>query len=276
MCQFSYAVWNYRLWILKHNHSSFAYEIGLCSKFLSMDPRNFHAWNYRRAIMQLANLSPAEELKYTTKMIELNFSNYSAWHYRSKLLNRLYPAEIPDHILDEEFLLVKNAFIDPYDQSGWLYHRWLLGRVIANGPSLPSVANLLVMGDENKLEAKQFEDETTRQKAREHQRAVFERELSLCRELEEIEAESTSNSMDLKPSQSRCKWIVLTTALLLSALLAIDDENQSEKNTETILEQSNIQVSRRKEIEQLFAELQRIDPLRRKYYVDVQSTLRLI
>ena len=36
--------------------------------------------------------------------------------------------------MDEEFALVKQAlFTEPDDQSGWLYHRWLVGQVTRGG-----------------------------------------------------------------------------------------------------------------------------------------------
>ena len=41
-------------------------------------------------------------------------------------------AAIPTQTLDEEFELVRSAFFTlPEDQSGWLYHRWLLSNVVA-------------------------------------------------------------------------------------------------------------------------------------------------
>ena len=39
---------------------------------------------------------------------------------------------IPSETLNEEYELVKNAFFTlPEDQSGWLYHRWLLSNTVA-------------------------------------------------------------------------------------------------------------------------------------------------
>lgn len=96
---------------------------------------------------------PAErELEFATGKIRLNLSNYSAWHFRSKMLALLHgqpgaepgaPAAaaaeatgisrtpallLPMSVLEGEFELVSQAlFTEPEDQSGWIYHRWLLG-----------------------------------------------------------------------------------------------------------------------------------------------------
>lgn len=44
-------------------------------------------------------------------------------------------AAVPKDALDEEYELVKQAFFtEPEDQSGWFYHRWLLGE---GGTALP-------------------------------------------------------------------------------------------------------------------------------------------
>jgi geranylgeranyl transferase type-2 subunit alpha len=98
------------------------------------------------------------ELKYTTKKIEANFSNFSAWHQRTKILGKLWkemegeqgekerrkmkeagmPVSLCCHSKSwvradcqrpaPEFELVTQAlWTDPADQSGWLYHRWLIG-----------------------------------------------------------------------------------------------------------------------------------------------------
>lgn len=98
-----------------------------------------HAWGYRRFLTSMISskddqLSTEErfkpELDFTTKQIESNFSNFSAWHYRSRLLEPRFLDSETDNkeiILREEFEWVRNAlWIDPNDQSGWLYHRWLM------------------------------------------------------------------------------------------------------------------------------------------------------
>lgn len=39
---------------------------------------------------------------------------------------------LPDHVLQQEYDLVKNAFYtEPHDQSSWLYLRWLVGNSLA-------------------------------------------------------------------------------------------------------------------------------------------------
>lgn len=71
-------------------------ELGLDTKMLTKDRRNFHAWNYRRNVVKqlesatLNGHSMVEaEFEFTTKMIRVDLSNFSAWHNRSRLIPRL-------------------------------------------------------------------------------------------------------------------------------------------------------------------------------------------
>lgn len=95
-----------------------------------------HAWGYRRYVLSSMPVQRplTEELKYTQSKIESNFSNFSAWHYRTKTLaaiweeNNASPEDIKK-VKDKEFELVTQAlWTDPGDQSGWLYHSWLIGQ----------------------------------------------------------------------------------------------------------------------------------------------------
>ncbi|PFX23529.1 Geranylgeranyl transferase type-2 subunit alpha [Stylophora pistillata] len=132
----SYGVWYHRQWIMEFMpQPNWKEELQLCNKFLSYDERNFHCWDYRRYTVQKANVSPMDEFNFSTEKIKENFSNYSSWHYRSKLLPLIHPDQsggserVEEGALMKEFDLAQNAyFTDPYDQSAWFYHRWLLGR----------------------------------------------------------------------------------------------------------------------------------------------------
>jgi geranylgeranyl transferase type-2 subunit alpha len=100
-----YWIWNYRLWTLQQAierlpvpiaRKVWEEELGLASKMLTKDRRNFHAWGYRRKLVaqlespELEGKSMVEsEFEYTTKMIHVDLSNFSAWHNRSRLIPRL-------------------------------------------------------------------------------------------------------------------------------------------------------------------------------------------
>jgi len=143
-----YWIWNHRKWCLENvplgpgetegwRNDFWKMELMVDEKMLDSDARNFHAWSYRRYI--LASLpssftperTPQDELRYTKKKIESNFSNFSAWHCRTKVLGQLWESLSDEQVTkekDEEFELVQQAlWTDPGDQSGWLYHRWLMG-----------------------------------------------------------------------------------------------------------------------------------------------------
>eukprot|EP00042_Codosiga_hollandica_P039428 m.330476 g.330476 ORF g.330476 m.330476 type:complete len:399 (-) comp55609_c0_seq7:854-2050(-) len=140
----SYSVWQQRRWIMAQASSPpWTSELALCTKFLKFDDRNFHCWDYRRHVVsQLVEAGDTTiheaEFAFTYGKITESMSNYSAWHYRSSLLPIVRPAEASDmeaysgvatEVMSEEFVLAANAFyIDPTDQSAWIYHRWLLGR----------------------------------------------------------------------------------------------------------------------------------------------------
>ena len=142
-----YWIWNHRSWLLgsatKHLPAPDAAqlwkgELGLVSKMLALDSRNFHGWGYRREVVQsLERLSRdgsmvEKEFAYTTQMINTNLSNFSAWHYRSQLIPQLLQlrqanSETRRALFDAEFeLITKALYTDPYDQSLWFYHQYLM------------------------------------------------------------------------------------------------------------------------------------------------------
>ncbi|KAL1413090.1 Rab geranylgeranyltransferase [Vanrija albida] len=156
-----YWIWTHRKWCLENvppgpgatsgwREEFWRTELAVVDKILSVDARNFHAWSYRRYVVGSlppgSARTPADELKYTTKKIEANFSNFSAWHYRTKLLGAEWAALEADKVAaqkDKEFELVTQAlWTDPGDQSGWLYHRWLVGTAPSPDVLAREVANI--------------------------------------------------------------------------------------------------------------------------------------
>lgn len=121
-----YWIWNHRLWILNQAiallpvplaRQVWEQELGLASKMLNKDKRNFHAWGYRRRVVRqledpaLAGKSMVEpEFKYTRAMIEQDLSNFSAWHNRSKLIPRLLDERGADVAARTKLLEEGNVF----------------------------------------------------------------------------------------------------------------------------------------------------------------------
>lgn len=114
-----YWIWNYRSWLLQQaierldpdvTRRIWQEELGLDTKMLSKDRRNFHAWGYRRTIVShlesaaLNGKSMVEsEFEFTTKMIRVDLSNFSAWHNRSKLIPRLLDERQADESARKKF-----------------------------------------------------------------------------------------------------------------------------------------------------------------------------
>jgi len=162
-----YWIWNHRSWLLatatKHLPAHRAVELwqgelGLVSKMLALDSRNFHGWGYRRdTVGELERLSGhgmvESEFDYTTKMIQTNLSNFSAWHNRSQLMPRLLAQrhatrEERKKLLDDEFELITRAlYTDPYDQSLWFYHQYLMATLDAANAQAPSILESCSNGD---------------------------------------------------------------------------------------------------------------------------------
>lgn len=218
----SYATWHHRKWILSFGFSSLEHEMLLVEKLLDADERNFHGWGYRRFIAQRMGMPVEKELEYTKRKIEQNFSNYSAWHYRSSLLPLLFhssntsnttdthdepaivvssgsasTAELPYNVLDSEFQFVRQAlYTEPDDQSGWFYHRWLLGCAVASYNK--SIIGTLV-DDETILATKH--DEEVPSTSKQEVLQLLHNEQSMCGELLVVEGGDS-------------KWALLTLARL--------------------------------------------------------------
>jgi geranylgeranyl transferase type-2 subunit alpha len=143
-----YWIWNYRIWLLEaaKNYTTiedalrfWRDELALVGKMLNRDERNFHGWDYRRTVVsQIEQLQGEEdtsmvrtEFEYTTKMIRKALHNFSALHYRSKLIPRLlaeanaFESE-RRKMLETELDMMQEALVDPFNQSAWFYHAFLM------------------------------------------------------------------------------------------------------------------------------------------------------
>ncbi|KAH6608250.1 hypercellular [Trichoderma cornu-damae] len=163
-----YWIWNYRQWILSQAilrlpvpaaREIWDTELGLVSKMLTKDQRNYHAWGYRRLVVarlessELNGKSMAEdEFAYTTKMIRQSLSNFSAWHNRSQLIPQVLDQRGADDkaraaFLVEELNLVRDGLnVGPEDQSLWYYHQFLVSQIVGGGNGR-SVAPALTVGE---------------------------------------------------------------------------------------------------------------------------------
>lgn len=203
----SYSTYHHRRWLVSSGFCSLEHEISLVERLLDADERNFHGWGYRRAISKQMGLPVSRELEYSRQKIEQNFSNYSAWHHRSTVLPLLNAKNaddaqggtcdvtsskadgtIPLDILEQEFLFVRQAcFTDPLDQSGWFYHRWLMGCLVKH-----------MSGD--------CENDVQQQIA-----SILLDELQMCYEVHELEPDA--------------KWPVLTSLQVERALKLVSEES---------------------------------------------------
>ncbi|KAI9767164.1 MAG: Rab geranylgeranyltransferase [Geoglossum umbratile] len=155
----AYTLWTHRLWLLRQTHQLLPAplaaplwhaELALCTKLLARDPRNFHGWGYRRYVAgELMAGDTAGgggdvvegEFAYASRMVEANLSNFSAWHARAAWGVRVLDVrgageeERLRFFEDELALITRALYTDPYDQSLWFYHTYLL--LTTCSPKLP-------------------------------------------------------------------------------------------------------------------------------------------
>lgn len=219
-------------------------ELQIINKMLHADSRNFHAWSYRRFVVsQIERLLPAEaaaeenkslaesEYEYTTKMIKTNLSNFSAWHNRGQVIPLILHERRADAIsrrefLDSELSLICEAInTDPFDQSIWFYHQYLLSIISPLCPPHQRIVHDLSNGERQKY---------------------YEHEMTYIREILEDETE--------------CKWIYEALLGLAEASLEVDAGTCSFTT---------------KDMQAWLDELNRLDPLRRGRWHDLETRLDL-
>ena len=173
-----------------------------------------------------------EEFKYTTQMVRGNLSNFSAWHQRSVLLptilqRRQASAADRRKMFDSELAFVKDAaFVDPWDQSLWFYHGYLMKLLLQQPPRHPKTSHLVQGSRRTWVEF-----------------TNHDRETYLRQELEEI-AELLEDS-----SATDCKWIYQRLLELTQAYLDVEAGNR-------------LEVIKTQNLRHWLARLRSVDPLR--------------
>lgn len=258
-----YWLWNHRLWVLNEAtkrlptaaaRKVWETELGLVSKMLDKDRRNFHAWGYRRFVVanledpKLGGSSMVEaEFEYSTRMVHANLSNFSAWHNRSQLIPRLLAERGADDESRKAFLekgetfspcmrvvrtltsvyselaFIRDALnVGPEDQSLWFYQQYL-------------ISNLLATPDANTI-APSLTDE--------------ERKVYVQGEIEEIK--------DLLEDYTDIKWIYEALIAYTDSISRLGDANSTADS---------------EELKTWLSKLRELDPGREGRWLDLERRL---
>jgi geranylgeranyl transferase type-2 subunit alpha len=144
-------------------------------------------------------------------------------------------ASVPAEVLDKEFEFVKQAFYtEPEDQSGWFYHRWLLGCSLARYQKSISI------------NTKQRDKTTARSTLEEESSSAAAARVALINTLT-TQAEMCKELLEIEPD---AKWPLLTYTRLRQLLIdlgAVDLESDAEE---------------------AYKKLEEMDPLRKGFYRD--------
>jgi geranylgeranyl transferase type-2 subunit alpha len=174
-----YWIWNYRQWLLEEaekrldkaaSRKLWEEELSLVGTMLTRDERNFHGWGYRRFVVaNLETLRTAEEgtlvkqeTAYTDKMIKAKLQNFSALHCRSKLLPRLLLETNADgaarrNMLHQELDNMQEALIDPFNQSAWFYHQFLMSSLGHELPKEQRIVHDLSIAEQSDIYRQELE-----------------------------------------------------------------------------------------------------------------------
>ena len=237
----AYGAWWHRCWIIQRFCTNYKSELNLCSEFLNQDQRNFHCWNYRRYVIQIGDVPAEDEFSYSTEKINQNFSNYSAFHHRS-----VFITQIPSHqtnienikaAMQVEFAIVENAtFTDPYDQSAWWYHRFVLHWMKKN----------ILEEQKHHQEQGDSDIDTTSSLTQ------------WCVGILEHQIENITSLVEFEP---QCKWPVNALVYLLGLLQEIQGKTNIENQTK---------------IHELLETLKNLDPIRSRRYDEAQKQVAII
>lgn len=215
-----YWIWNYRLWLLdqaeKHLEPPtvqqlWQEELGLVGKMLTRDERNFHGWGYRRHVVtQLEKLIPPgqpslveQEFAYTSKMIKAKLQNFSALHYRIKLIPRLLEERKADGkatraMLEAELDSMQDALVDPFNQSAWFYHQYLMSTLDPHCPKEDRIVLDLTLSDRLQYYEQELERITEITEDFDDCKWVYEALLQYSIERSKLKGSSSSSKEDLR------------------------------------------------------------------------------
>ncbi|QDS73924.1 hypothetical protein FKW77_007715 [Venturia effusa] len=241
-----YWIWNYRLWLLDQAKTHLEQnvvqklwqdELDLVGKMLTRDERNFHGWGYRRHVVsQLEKLIPPhqaslveQEFAYTSKMIKAKLQNFSALHYRSKLIPRLLDERKADGkarraMLEAELDSMQDALIDPFNQSAWFYHQYLMSTLDPECPNEDRIVLDLTLSDRLQYYDQEVERIAEITEDFDDCKWVYEALLQYSIDYSKLKGEPSSNEKDLRGWLERLqrldpmrsgRWRELETSLQL-------------------------------------------------------------